>query len=79
MRKIMQLNKEKLHNLLKMYRLKSLGDQVGLNYQTIYRLSKPSQPVHSMEVTTAYKLAKGLGITLDEFVARVYDIETEKR
>ena len=69
----MILNQQKLNDLLKMYRLKTLSEITGINYHTLTRLSRKSRKVHEIEVRTAYKLAKGLGMTLDEFINKVYE------
>ena len=65
--------KIKFFYLLKMYRLKTLSKITGINYHTLTRLSRKSRKVHEIEVRTAYKLAKGLGMTLDEFINKVYE------
>ena len=70
----MKLNQEKLNNLLAMYRLSTLSQITGINYQTLTRLSRKSRTVHEIEVKTAYKLAKGLGMTTDELINKIYDI-----
>lgn len=70
----MKLNQEKLNNLLSMYRLSNLSKITGINYHTLLRLSRKSRTVHEIEVKTAYKLAKGLGITTDELINKIYDI-----
>lgn len=70
----MKLNQEKLNNLLSMYRLSTLSKITGINYHTLLRLSRKSRTVHEIEVKTAYKLAKGLGITTDELINKIYDI-----
>lgn len=71
----MKLNQEKLNNLLKMYRLTTLANITGINYQTLTRLSRKSRIIHEIELKTAYKLAKGLGMTTDELVIKIYDFE----
>lgn len=71
----MKLNQEKLNNLLAMYRLSTLSKITGINYHTLLRLSRKSRKVQEIELKTAYKLAKGLGMTTDEFVNKIYDIE----
>jgi transcriptional regulator with XRE-family HTH domain len=71
----MKLNQEKLNDLLKMYRLTTLANITDINYQTLTRLSRKSRTIHEIELKTAYKLAKGLGMTIDEFVMKVYDFE----
>ena len=70
----MKLNQEKLNNLLSMYRLSTLSKITGINYQTLTRLSRKSRIVHEIELKTAYKLAKGLNITIEELVNKIYDI-----
>ena len=70
----MELNKEKLNNLLSMYRLSTLSKITGIKYYTLQRLSGKSKKVYEIELKTAYKLAKGLGMTIDEFVNKIYDI-----
>lgn len=71
----MKLNQEKLNDLLKMYRLTTLANITGINYQTLTRLSRKSRTIHEIELKTAYKLARGLGMTIDEFVMKIYDFE----
>lgn len=70
----MKLNQEKLNNLLSMYRLSTLSKITGINYQTLTRLSRKSRTVYEIELKTAYKLAKGLNITVEELVNKIYDI-----
>ena len=70
----MKLNQEKLNNLLSMYRLSTLSKITGINYQTLTRLSRKSRTVHEIELKTAYKLAKGLNMTVEELINKIYDI-----
>lgn len=71
----MKLNKEKLNNLLSQYRLTTLSKNTGIHYSTIQRLSGKSKQVNDIEVKTAYKLAKGLGMTTDELINKIYDFK----
>lgn len=71
----MELNQEKLKSLLKIYRLSEISRQSGISYNTLVRLSSQSKKVNEIEVKTAYKLAKALGITTDELINKIYDIE----
>ena len=71
----MKLNQEKLKNLLKMYRLSNISRLTGISYNTLVRLSSKSKKVYEIELKTAYKLAKGLGMSVDEFVNKIYDMD----
>ena len=73
----MKLNQEKLNNLLKMYRLTTISKISGINYHTLLRLSRKSRTVHEIELKTAYKLAKALGMSTDELINKIYDFDKD--
>ena len=73
----MKLNKEKLNNLLKMYRLTTIAKNANISYSTLVRLSSKSKKVNEIETKTLYKLAKGLQMSTDELINKIYDFDKD--
>lgn len=73
----MKLNKEKLNDLLKMYRLTTIAKNTNINYFTLVRLSSKSKKVNEIETKTLYKLAKGLQMSTDELINKIYDFDKD--
>ena len=71
----MKLNREKIQNLLKEYNVASFCRENGIKRDTISRIACPSRNCKDMEVVTAYKISKGLNISLDDFVQKFYTQE----
>lgn len=71
----MQFNKDKFRNLIKRYNMNNFCKEFEINRETIARLSSPSKNAREMTISTAYKLSKGMNLSIDEFINKVYDFE----
>lgn len=69
----MNFNKDKFRNLIKRYNINAFCKEFELNRETIARLASPSKNAREMTISTAYKLAKGMNLTLDELINKIYD------
>ena len=73
----MKLIKDRVKKLLKDYNILHFCKDNGIKRNTLSRIICPSRECKDMELTTAYKLAKGLNMSLDELVEKVYSFEEE--
>lgn len=71
----MQFNKDKFRKLINRYNMNNFCKEFNINRETIARLASPSKNAREMTVSTAYKLAKGMNLSLDAFINAVYDVE----
>lgn len=71
----MQFNKEKFKILIKRYNMNEFCKEFSLNRETIARLSSPSKNAREMTISTAWKLATGMNLTLDELINKIYDFD----
>lgn len=69
----MDFNKDKFRNLIKRYNMNVFCKEFELNRETIARLASPSKNAREMTISTAYKLAKGMNLTIDELINKIYD------
>ena len=69
----MKFNKEKFRKLVAKYNMNVFCQEVNLNRETVARLASPSKNAREMTVTTAYKLSKGMNLSIDELIKIVYD------
>ena len=73
----MKLNKKNFKKLLKDYNLLNFCKDNNIKRETLSRIICPSRECKDMGITTAYKIAKGLNISLDELVEKVYSFEED--
>ena len=69
----MKFNKDKFRNLIKRYNMNEFCKEFGIKRETVARLSSPSKNAKEMTISTAYKLAKGMNLTIDELINKIYD------
>lgn len=71
----MKFNKEKFRNLIKRYNMNEFCKEFEISRETVARLASPSKKANEMTITTAYKLANGMNLSLEKFINLVYDVE----
>ena len=71
----MQLRKDYIKELFKDCNLNKFCRDNNINRETLSRIVCPSRDCKDMEVSTAYKIAKGFKITLDELIERIYSFD----
>lgn len=71
----MKFNKDKFRTLIKRYNMNEFCKEFCINRETIARLASPSKKAHEMTITTAFKLAKGMNLTIDELISKIYEFD----
>lgn len=71
----MEFNKEKFKNYMKIYNLTAFCEMAGLSRCTLKGILNLKIDTKDMGIKTAYKIAKMMNMSLDNFVKTFYEVE----